>query len=69
MILYQPENEYSWFANGQGFNPYYMQDVMDVATANGIVVPFINNDASAFGNAAPGSGIGAVDIYGHDSYP
>lgn len=69
VILYQPENEYTGFTNGQQFDPQYMQDVMDTARAAGIVVPFINNDAAPDGHDAPGSGVGAVDIYGHDSYP
>lgn len=42
---------------------------MDSARNAGIVIPFINNDASALGHDAPGSKVGAVDIYGHDSYP
>lgn len=42
---------------------------MDTARAAGIEVPFINNDAWAGGHDAPGSGVGAVNIYGHDSYP
>jgi hypothetical protein len=69
IILYQPENEYTGFANGYSFDPQYMQDVMNTARAAGIVIPFINNDASADGHDAPESGVGAVDIYGHDSYP
>lgn len=35
----------------------------------GIIVPLISNDASPKGHNAPGTGIGQVDIYGHDSYP
>ncbi|KAL1961973.1 hypothetical protein VTN77DRAFT_708 [Rasamsonia byssochlamydoides] len=68
VILYQPENEYTGFTNGQQFDPQYMQDVMDIARAAGIVVPFINNDASPEGHDAPGSPA-PVNIYGHDSYP
>ncbi|OKL56020.1 putative beta-galactosidase A [Talaromyces atroroseus] len=69
IILYQPENEYTSFSDGFSFDPQYMQDIMDSARAAGIVIPFINNDAAADGHDAPGSGVGAVDIYGHDSYP
>lgn len=47
----------------------YMQDVMDAYRAAGIVVPFISNDAFPGGHNAPGTGLGAVDIYGHDGYP
>lgn len=46
-----------------------MQYVEDQARNAGIVVPLISNDAAPDGNYAPGSGVGAVDIYGHDSYP
>jgi beta-galactosidase len=46
-----------------------MQYVEDQARKAGIVVPFINNDAFAFGINAPGTGEGQVDIYGHDGYP
>jgi beta-galactosidase len=35
----------------------------------GITVPLIVNDNLAMGYWAPGSGLGAVDIYGIDSYP
>lgn len=68
VILYQPENEYSSF-NGASPDPSYMQYVEDQARKAGIVVPFISNDAGPSGRNAPGSGTGAVDIYGHDGYP
>ncbi|KAF5016097.1 hypothetical protein F66182_12330, partial [Fusarium sp. NRRL 66182] len=42
---------------------------MDTARNAGVIIPFISNDAGAEGHNAPGSGVGAVDIYGHDSYP
>ncbi|KJZ75914.1 hypothetical protein HIM_04738 [Hirsutella minnesotensis 3608] len=69
VVLFQPENEYSSghkipFPNGK-----YFQYVIDQARKAGIVVPMINNDAGPTGYYAPGSGVGAVDIYGHDSYP
>jgi beta-galactosidase len=69
IILYQPENEYSSFTTGYSDDAQYMQDIMDTARNAGIIIPFISNDAGAYGNNAPGSGVGAVDIYGHDSYP
>jgi beta-galactosidase len=46
-----------------------MQDVIDQARSAGVVVPMISNDASASGHNAPGTGVGQVDIYGHDGYP
>jgi hypothetical protein len=46
-----------------------MQDVEDWYRQAGIVVPFISNDGYAYGNFAPGTGPGAVDMYGYDSYP
>ncbi|KAH8688981.1 beta-galactosidase [Talaromyces proteolyticus] len=67
VILLQPENEYS--VSQSDFEPTYMQYIMDEARSNGIVVPFISNDAGPYGNDAPGSGVGAVDVYGHDYYP
>lgn len=63
VVLFQPENEHSHghtipFPNGR-----YFQYVMDQARKAGIVVPMISNDAGPSGNYAPGSGVGAVDIY------
>ncbi|KAE8354980.1 putative beta-galactosidase A [Aspergillus coremiiformis] len=70
VILFQPENEYTSSCCGVKFpDGDYMQYVMDQARKAGIVVPFINNDASPSGHNAPGTGVGAADIYGHDSYP
>ncbi|KAK2061556.1 family 35 glycosyl hydrolase [Colletotrichum caudatum] len=69
VILLQPENEYTNFENGNSNDGKYFQYVIDQARKAGIVVPLINNDASPAGNNAPGTGVGAVDIYGHDSYP
>ena len=71
IILLQPENEYSGSCCGyEGFpDAAYMQYVEDQARNAGIVVPLISNDASPSGHNVPGSGEGAVDIYGHDSYP
>lgn len=71
VILYQPENEYS--GSCCGVTPFpdgvYMQYVENQARNAGIVVPFINNDNHPHGYNAPGTGAGAVDIYGHDDYP
>lgn len=64
----QPENEYSQ-GDLAARDEEYMQLVEDQARDNGIVVPFINNDPSPSGYNAPGTGVGAVDIYGHDYYP
>jgi Glycosyl hydrolases family 35 len=71
IILYQPENEYTGACCGVDNFPdgSYMQYVEDQARNAGIVVPLINNDASPDGHNAPGTGVGAVDIYGHDNYP
>ncbi|KAI1501878.1 beta-galactosidase precursor [Biscogniauxia marginata] len=69
VILYQPENEYTTsvilpFPNGK-----YMQYIEDQSRRAGIVVPLISNDAAPLGHNAPGTGLGEVDIYGHDAYP
>ncbi len=70
VILYQPENEYTGACCGVDFpDGQYMQDVIDQARAAGVIVPMISNDASASGHNAPGTGVGEVDIYGHDGYP
>lgn len=42
---------------------------MNTARNAGVIIPFISNDAGPDGNNAPGTGVGAVDIYGHDGYP
>ncbi|KAM0542864.1 hypothetical protein ACHAPJ_012587 [Fusarium lateritium] len=69
VILYQPENEYS-AAVGTPFPSHsYLKYVNDQARKAGVVVPLINNDAWQGGTGAPGTGEGAVDIYGHDGYP
>ncbi|KAI3336951.1 glycoside hydrolase family 35 protein [Xylariaceae sp. AK1471] len=70
VILYQPENEYT---GANTYTPFpdgaYMAYVEQQARDAGIVVPLISNDASASGHNAPGTGLGEVDIYGHDGYP
>ncbi|KAF7531211.1 hypothetical protein G7054_g9091 [Neopestalotiopsis clavispora] len=69
VILYQPENEYSWGLPPRFPDGEYMQYVEDQARKAGIVVPIISNDAAPLGHNAPGTGAGEVDIYGHDDYP
>lgn len=64
IILVQAENEYTGAESGVVFpNGYYMQYVEDQLRNAGVVVPIVNNDASADGHNAPGTGIGQVDIY------
>lgn len=46
-----------------------MQYVEDQVRKAGVVIPLISNDAAPFGHNAPGTGQGAVDIYGYDGYP
>ncbi|KAI1390475.1 glycoside hydrolase family 35 protein [Hypoxylon trugodes] len=76
VILVQPENEYSFctdYTSPGGINAClhkgYMAWVEDELRNAGIVVPFLSNDAVPLGSFAPGSGTGAVDIYGLDDYP
>ncbi|KAI2617103.1 glycoside hydrolase family 35 protein [Hypoxylon sp. NC1633] len=69
VILYQPENEYSVGVSIPFPSGRYMQYVEDQARNAGIVVPLISNDAAPLGRNAPGTGLGEVDIYGHDAYP
>lgn len=71
VILFQPENEYS-VANTDIVPEFpdavYFGYVEQQARDAGIVVPFIENDASPNGYFTPGTPAG-VDIYGHDGYP
>ncbi|RAK88787.1 beta-galactosidase [Aspergillus costaricaensis CBS 115574] len=85
VILFQPENEYTACVQDVGYtqiNNYSMPDynssclqkdymayVEDQYRKAGVVVPFIVNDAEPMGNFAPGTGVGAVDIYSFDDYP
>ncbi|THX48122.1 putative beta-galactosidase, partial [Aureobasidium pullulans] len=71
VILYQPENEYSQAVSSDPEFPdqVYMAAVEKRFRDAGIVVPSILNDAYPHGFFSPGSGVGAVDIYGHDGYP
>ncbi|KUL82910.1 hypothetical protein ZTR_10382 [Talaromyces verruculosus] len=75
VIMLQPENEYSSWPGlntttfPSDMNKEYMAFVEQQFRYAGIEVPFIVNDNLAEGYFAPGSGVGAVDIYGIDSYP
>lgn len=75
VIMLQPENEYtSWPGDNTStfpseMNREYMAFVEQEFRGAGIQVPFIVNDNLVQGYFAPGSGVGAVDIYGIDSYP
>ena len=70
VILLQPENEYTIGSPGTLFPDHgYMAQVEQQYRDAGIVLPFINNDAGPAGYFTPGSGQGAMDIYGHDGYP
>ncbi|KAK8034885.1 hypothetical protein PG993_009880 [Apiospora rasikravindrae] len=70
IILFQPENEYTW---ANDYTPFpdgaYMDYVMKQARDAGVTIPFISNDAAPLGHNAPGTGVGQVDVYGHDGYP
>ena len=70
VILLQPENEYSRATSDVDFpNREYFAAVEQQYRDAGIVVPLISNDDLPKGYFAPGTGLGAVDIYGHDRYP
>ncbi|GKZ29849.1 hypothetical protein AbraIFM66950_006710 [Aspergillus brasiliensis] len=85
VILIQPENEYTACVQDEGYtqvNNYSMPDINSSCLQKeymayveeqyrkaGIVMPFIVNDADPVGNFAPGTGVGAVDIYSFDDYP
>ncbi|KAG7432303.1 putative beta-galactosidase A [Fusarium oxysporum f. sp. raphani] len=47
----------------------YMEFIESQLRNAGVTVPFISNDGVPVGNWAPGSGAGAVNIYGMDHYP
>ncbi|KAI0074511.1 glycoside hydrolase family 35 protein [Panus rudis PR-1116 ss-1] len=68
IILVQAENE---FSVGSNRSPY-MQQIIDLYRANGVVVPITHNDqhAGQAGNYSPDlPGEGRVNIYCGDSYP
>ncbi|KAJ0419172.1 putative beta-galactosidase [Aspergillus carlsbadensis] len=85
VILFQPENEYTMCAQVSGYTQFnnmsitgldtscleaeYMAYVQEKYREAGITVPFMVNDAFPLGNFAPGSGLGAADIYSFDHYP
>ncbi|KAL1962756.1 hypothetical protein VTN77DRAFT_9210 [Rasamsonia byssochlamydoides] len=73
VIMVQPENEYTSWPGVIDFpdamNREYMAFVEKQFRDAGIVVPFVVNDNLVAGYFAPGSGLGAVDIYGIDAYP
>ncbi|KAJ5925341.1 beta-galactosidase [Penicillium verhagenii] len=85
VILLQVENEYTLCVNETGYtqaNNYsitsidssclekeYMAYIERLYRKVGVLIPFIVNDAYPLGNFAPGTGVGAVDIYGFDDYP
>ena len=77
VILFQPENEYtacvgtdlSSSNTSACLEGEYMATVESLYRDSGVEVPFVHNDAVPLGNWAPGTGAGAVDIYGFDTYP
>lgn len=69
VIALQAENEYTYGAAWVEWpDVAYMEAVNQLFRDAGIVVPFINNEASPIGLFTPGHP-GGPDIYGHDSYP
>lgn len=75
VIMVQPENEYgTWHEISDDNHPTqmnreYMEYVGKQLFDAGITVPLIVNGHKALGFWAPGSCLGATDIYGIDSYP
>ena len=73
VILVQPENEYSTWPDVTDFPSQMNREYMDLVEQQlldaGITVPLIVNDNQVKGYWAPGSGLGATDIYGIDAYP
>ncbi|KAJ5291809.1 hypothetical protein N7478_001060 [Penicillium angulare] len=73
VIMVQPENEFSTWPGVTDFpsdaNRQYMKFVEQQLLDAGITVPLIVNDNQVKGYWAPGSGLGATDIYGIDAYP
>lgn len=73
VVLVQPENEYSTYPGVTNFpnqmNKEYMAFVEQQLRDTGIVVPLVDNDNRVLGSFAPGTGLGAVDLYGIDAYP
>lgn len=75
VVLVQPENEYTTWPNltlaafPDEMNREYMAYVEQQYRNAGIVLPLAVNDNEVQGDFAPGSGLGAVDVYGIDAYP
>ncbi|KAK3935204.1 glycoside hydrolase family 35 protein [Diplogelasinospora grovesii] len=75
VVMVQVENEYDTWpgVNNSDFpaplNRQAMAYTQKLFRDAGIVVPFMHNDHLNQGNWAPGSGLGAVDLYGIDAYP
>ena len=73
VIMVQPENEYSSWPGANLFPEQMNREVMAFTETQlrdaGIVVPPMVNDPANAGYWAPGFGLGAVDLYGIDSYP
>jgi len=69
VVLLQPENEYTYGASWAKWpDTEYIEAVNQQYRKAGIVVPFVNNEASIIGLFTPEKP-GGPDIYGHDSYP
>lgn len=69
VIALQVENEYTYGASWVKWpDVEYIEAANELYREAGIVVPFINNEASPIGLFTPGEP-GGPDIYGHDSYP
>jgi hypothetical protein len=68
VILVQPENEYTSFVDGEEPDQDYFIYVEEQLRKAGIVVPLINNEASAKGYVTPDTKAD-IDIYGFDGYP
>lgn len=68
VILVQPENEYTSFAEGEEPDQDYFIYVEEQLRRAGIVVPLISNEASAKGYVTPETKA-EIDIYGFDGYP
>ena len=71
--MVQPENEYTSWPGVTDFPANFNRVVMAFVEQRlrdaGIVVPLVMNDNEREGYFAPGTGLGAVDIYGIDAYP
>ena len=72
VILYQIENE---LANTSSYEYAYLQNLADLARADGITVPIFHNDKGRHGiwvpssSTVPGTVQGPVDLYAFDGYP